>query len=246
MTGRPTFSRGGLRKLIAIAGLSFMAPGCGDAGPLGSSCEDNTYCADGRYQCPSDEAEPYFVAQTSGVVELAVGSLNACVRLVDGTLRCWGRESTDVNVPPTEMGPVVDVDVGLAHACAVDTDGVVWCWGDPIGFNDGQTNVPVGLPPASAIVSGYQFNCALLVDGGVQCWGLVSSNDLPIIAGVSNAVQVAAGRAHACALGEDGSVTCWGDSIEGRTGAQVPEDLEPASLYLWARRRVGVPRRLGV
>jgi alpha-tubulin suppressor-like RCC1 family protein len=109
--------------------------------------------------------------------------------------------------------------VGLqgTQPCAVLADGAISCW-------PGLTESPVaGIPTATAVVAGSEFNCALLQDKTVWCWGTAdivrSVGGVPSeVAGIAGAKTVCAGDNHACATLEDGSVWCWGSNSFGVLG----------------------------
>src|SRR5262249_10343745 len=77
------------------------------------------------------------------VAEVALGYSHTCARKIDGTLWCWGDNSsgqlgdgTTVNKSsPVQIGAgtlgsaVAEVALGSYHTCARKTDGTLWCWG---------------------------------------------------------------------------------------------------------------------
>lgn len=82
------------------------------------------------------------VLNLTNVVEV-VGSAGgqACARIVDGTVKCWGINSlgqlgdgTTTSRATPEVVPnlldVVDVAAGADDTCAVVKNGSVYCWGD--------------------------------------------------------------------------------------------------------------------
>jgi hypothetical protein len=126
----------------------------------------------------------------SGFVQIAIGKSSACALLVDGTVQCWGdnssgqvgdgsRENRLTPVPVPGLTGVVEVDVGEAHACARKRDGTVWCWGSGSsganGAGDSQhrrtPSLVAGLPPVDDIGTSDGNTCAVARDGGVWCWG---------------------------------------------------------------------------
>lgn len=141
-----------------------------------------------------------FVNQ-SAPTQAAGGAAHSCVRLANGTVRCWGLNSngqlgngTLVNsltpVTPTSLAGVSQVAAGDAFTCAVTTAGAggkVKCWGlnanGQIG-NGTLTRKPVptqvttagttALVGVSQIATGANFACAVIsagVNGTVRCWG---------------------------------------------------------------------------
>ena len=143
----------------------------------------------------------------SGVIAVSLGDVSSCALITDGSVQCWGRNSsgqlgtgdtTDSLSPtpvPTLTSGVVAISVGennvlggqASHACALMTDGSVQCWGDNSAgqIGDGtrsQRLVPtavVGLPaPAVGISAGAKHTCAVLDTGALYCWGLNASQQL--------------------------------------------------------------------
>jgi alpha-tubulin suppressor-like RCC1 family protein len=161
----------------------------------GSACE--TLCTTDADCLPS-----YFCEGNSchlDAVQVSCGSEFTCALLVDGSVRCWGRNQfgqLGLNGPATFTSVPVAVP-GLAgaaksisstdaeHTCALLTNGSVNCWGSDFEGELGN-NTPMtadfsatpfnvgGLPgPASAIaVNGDEFSCAVMAsDGSIWCWG---------------------------------------------------------------------------
>lgn len=133
------------------------------------------------------------------VLEAAAGGQFTCARLIDGTVRCWGLNSSgelatgdaDIRFVP---GPVVSLPVeaaqvaaGGAHACVRLVDDSVYCWGDNSsgqlgdsdGGNDSATPAVVDLDGGNVtdISAGGRFAC-VVVDNGVRCWGENGSGQL--------------------------------------------------------------------
>jgi alpha-tubulin suppressor-like RCC1 family protein len=116
-----------------LAGVAEIAVGdvlsaavCG-FGPLG----DGTTTARNR---------PGPVPGLMGVAQIALGQSHGCARLMDGTVRCWGANTTGqlgdgtrTNRPTPTVVPglsgVVHLALGGGHTCARLTDGAVRCWG---------------------------------------------------------------------------------------------------------------------
>jgi alpha-tubulin suppressor-like RCC1 family protein len=142
--------------------------------------------------------------------ELASGGSQSCARFGDGSVKCWGVNSSG--------------QLGL---------------GDTQSRGDGPGEMGASLPTvdlgpgrtALQITAGGSHVCARLDDGSVKCWGAngngqlglgdtQSRGDGPGEMGVSlpavdlgpgrTALQVSAGGAHTCARLDDGSVKCWG------------------------------------
>lgn len=150
-------------------------------------------------------------------VQLALGSMHTCAILSDGSVKCWGFNSSgqlgiNNNQPrgdqPNEMG------------------------------NSLQSVI---LPPgrtAVAIAAAGHANCAILDNQTVFCWGQNATGQL----GIGNATakgnspssmesipatdlgtgfipqKIVGGFGSFCALSNEGQVKCWGDNAQGQLG----------------------------
>jgi alpha-tubulin suppressor-like RCC1 family protein len=134
---------------------------------------------------------------------VAAGSQFSCAILYDGTVRCWGSNSsyklgtggpttalaTTVNLPL----PAVDITLGNDFACALLQDSSqhhqIWCWGDDRKGQLGNGTVGGGTAPVQVL-------------------------------GLPDVGLVAAGAAHACASGLSDSyhIWCWGDNYNAQLG----------------------------
>ncbi|MBK9031765.1 MAG: hypothetical protein IPL61_10650 [Myxococcales bacterium] len=132
-----------------------------------------------------------------GVERLASGTRFHCAALVDGSIRCWGKNSDGQLGQGTTATAHVRVQVpgvwrtvatGKDATCAIAmADQRVYCWGQ----NFGGWNQP---GPAALLETP-----TLLPD-------------------VGPALDVAVGSEHACAVALDGTVSCWGEATYGRVG----------------------------
>jgi hypothetical protein len=123
--------------------------------------------------------------------EVAVAYHHTCVRLTDGTVRCFGHNgngnlgrgffSGDYPSPAavTGLSGVVQISAGYQHTCAVLSSGGVRCWGwnayGQLGNGaTGSAATPVavtGITNAVEVECGYYHTCARLSDNTVRCWG---------------------------------------------------------------------------
>jgi len=139
------------------------------------------------------------IAAGIGVAMVSSGSGHACSVFTDGTVSCWGLNSSgqlgdgttnDSPVPVAVSGieTATAVSAGSGHSCALLADGHVSCWGSNIvgELGNGTTaDSPVTAPvivsnidTAIAISAGFAGTCALLSNGTVRCWGSNSSGQL--------------------------------------------------------------------
>lgn len=153
------------------------------------------------------------------LVELAAGFSHTCGRLVEGPIRCWGRNErgqvgyginfqNDSGLPPRVLG-----------------------------------NVPIA-GPARRIWAGENGSCALLENESLSCWGepwvaygrdrtqRIKSQSTPAVVDVGGrAKQVVFGASHACALLEDGSIRCWGEGVGmGHGNTEIGDDEPPSAV----------------
>lgn len=133
---------------------------------------------------------PGQVVGLTDVVEVARFSSHSCALRTDGTVWCWGSNSSgqlgaplagfNSAVPLRVEGltSVTDVAVTNESSCATRTDGTVWCWGftgNGTVIAPGRT-VPVpqqvpGVADASTVAIGADLACATTRAGAVWCWG---------------------------------------------------------------------------
>jgi alpha-tubulin suppressor-like RCC1 family protein len=122
---------------------------------------------------------------------------HSCAILQDGTVKCWGDNSSGqlgdgsrtTAVTPTTVARIttaVAVTSGDFHTCALLADRTVSCWGlnfsGQLGDGTGwDSNTPVqvsGIGTAVAVSAGVIHTCAVLDDGTARCWGYNSSGQL--------------------------------------------------------------------
>jgi alpha-tubulin suppressor-like RCC1 family protein len=150
---------------------------------------------------------------TPCVTELGVGAAHTCVRLADGTARCWGSNFSG------ELGAGTVVDAG---------------------FDGGNGAIPVSpaITNVSSVTGGglgqtSAFSCAVLAGGSASCWGsnrygqiaravdggadLAAHPNPTAVPGLAGVLDLRCGGEHACALLADGGgVSCWGFNALGQ------------------------------
>jgi alpha-tubulin suppressor-like RCC1 family protein len=151
-----------------------------------------------------DSAVPRQVASVQNAIDVegARSGDSFCAVRADGTVACWGANSsgqigdnttTQRNTPVAVSGlsNVAHLAIGDSHACAALTSGAVSCWGSngSSRLGDGTTtqrNTPVavlaspGVPLAGVLDVATQgsTSCALQANGNLSCWGLGTSGQI--------------------------------------------------------------------
>jgi alpha-tubulin suppressor-like RCC1 family protein len=134
---------------------------------------------------------PALVPNLTDVAEIALGGDTTCARHKDGTVSCWGSNTSgviDPNAPDSQStmphpSPVLIPGVtGAEHivmsvrfACALTTDARVLCWGTTWGTANTMLEVPPTVVPdlanATDIGLGNQHLCGVMANGVVRCFG---------------------------------------------------------------------------
>jgi alpha-tubulin suppressor-like RCC1 family protein len=81
------------------------------------------------------------VAGVTGATAVTVGFAHACALRSDGSIQCWGNDSS---------GELGDGMSGVAMSPVVTA---------------------IRVPPATAIAAGEDYTCAIVASGKVFCWG---------------------------------------------------------------------------
>lgn len=139
------------------------------------------------------------VSAGAALVDVAIGTRNACAIDADQKLLCWGSANrgtaglgydSDRSLPLlVGDGPFVDVDADSDHSCAISESGTLSCWGrNMLGqLGDGTyltRAAPVELPGQDwvQVQTGTNFACGLqrpaAGPGVVSCWGTESAGEL--------------------------------------------------------------------
>lgn len=156
---------------------------------------------------------PVEVTGLSGAASISAGENHTCALLDDGSVRCWGDNSSGqlgsfwaASNMPTSSAPLspgvsgaVSVAAGLSHSCAARSDGRVVCWGENAEGQLGNGSFDAFVPPDPSAPPTTTIN-------PVQA------------AGLTTAVSVTAGFFHSCAGLDDGRIACWGRNTSGQLG----------------------------
>lgn len=161
--------------------------------------------------------------------EFDLGYEHGCgVAALDGSPRCWGRETDGKTLPPTPpLGPLFrNTSAGLMHSCGVTADGGGQCW----GYNgDGETSVPTLSPERGYlhVDAGERHSCGLDSALNILCWGMSPQPSEPghydpgAPSEFPSFRALSAGGYHSCAIRTDGRLLCWGANWNGQL--QAPE-----------------------
>lgn len=160
---------------------------------------------------------------------LVCGGFHACALSDQGTLKCWGHNSTGAlglgdNLPrgqdPDQMGDklpalaglanIQAISAGWAHTCALSAQGMR-CWGDgssgQLGLETGETRgiTPVTIPGKSPFLN-------LTVNPDEKIRGIANGYN------ISCAWMTNTKTAISPAGAKDPSVKCWGSNYVGSLG----------------------------
>ncbi len=151
-------------------------------------------------------------------VAIAAGTLHTCAIREDGTVWCWGDNTSG------QLGPSVAKDPNSALPALVDL-----CGGAPCGDTD----------KAAALALGTTHSCAVLKSGTVRCWGDNTfaqlgdgthiSSATPVMGSVAGTAAthrqaIAAGTAHTCVVTQTGGLKCFGSDAYGQLGGTTVGD----------------------
>ncbi len=181
------------------SGSSGTTPGSDDAGPDASSIVPDTGPTDLDANGHVDAPAPLFATR------LGAGESHACAVRSDGTIGCWGFNTS------YQLGVV---DAGGTFSAT------------PIRATD--------LKGAVATVGTFATSCALLDTAELGCWGTNSGGLLGNLAAPSfsavptrvgnltDVVAVTGGKKHACLLRVGGKAFCWGNNDDEQLGSGIP------------------------
>ncbi len=184
---------------------------------------------------------------TGTPTSLVAGLSHTCALIDDGSVFCWGLNSsgqigdgTSGNITPTAKRAgaslvATEITAGSNHTCARTAEGSSLCWGANATAQVGQGSLEDLAAPVevmtgtTALGAGGNHTCGVDATGSLLCWGsnsrgqlgdksLLSSEDpLQVVAPSATADYIAAGSNHACSI-TGGAVYCWGANTQGQIG----------------------------
>lgn len=170
----------------------------GEIGPLGANGATSP--------TPIAVLNPAGSAPLSGVAALAAGYDHACALSTEGTVLCWGSNSTG------QMGN--------------GTEGGVSNLPTPVL----NSNASAPLSGIIQITAGEEDSCVATAAGGILCWGYNPQGEIgndtlahydspvPVMGLASGVIEIASGYRHNCAITNTGGVMCWGFNLFGQLG----------------------------
>ena len=170
---------------------------------------------------------------------------STCAIRTNGTLWCWGNNSTGQLGDGTTINRNTPTQVGLdndwatiaagRHTCAVRTDTSLWCWGSNFAGQLGNGTTTDSSTPALIgtgfvdVATGERHTCATKTTGTLWCWGGDLSGQLgtgaanqpttvPVQVGTdTNWSDIDTSYRHNCATRTDTTLWCWGANGFGQT-----------------------------
>ena len=158
----------------------------------------------------TDATTPVQVSGITTATAIAVGGSyntggHSCATLANGTLQCWGGNSTGELGNGTKTQSTTPVQVsGITTATAVTV--------------------------AADQLYRHGYSCARLANGTLQCWGAnyygqlgngatIAYSTTPVaVSGITTATAIATGGDHSCARLANGTLQCWGYNYYGQLG----------------------------
>ncbi|MGQ0623451.1 MAG: RCC1 domain-containing protein [Sporichthyaceae bacterium] len=159
------------------------------------------------------------------VVAISAGGFHVCAALDDGSLMCWGSNTTG--------------ELGLGDTVRIGDD-------EPV---TARRPVFLGFDRrVQGLAAGFSHTCVVLDTAATRCWGYgadgqlglgfdatigddesVTSVDVVKVGAGRTVRQISAALAHTCALLDDGAVRCWGAGSQGRLGLGRPGSVGDAA-----------------
>ncbi len=222
--------------------IPIVVPGV--AGVLSLGASDSMTCAvdgDRHVWCwggfQADTSAPHRIAGLDDAAELALTLTVACVRRLDGEVRCWHTDGSDP-VPHTmsELTRARRIFAGQMFLCAIDEDGRVPCLLYRSGKHPEIAPIEIAAARgATQLGASFQTLYALKPDGTVL--GFTLDGDVPTIAqfqveGVSDAIDLTAGLSTTCIARRGGEVSCVGGGAHPFPALHAEPALRGASAFV--------------
>jgi len=140
------------------------------------------------------------VGLQSGVTSVSTGIYHSCALLTNGSVKCWGLNTSgrlgdgtfSTRLVPTSVvglpGAVAEIDAGGGHNCVVTATGAAYCWGSNAFLQIGDGTAVSSRPTPTAvsglgsgvlhITAGNDQSCAVTTTGATLCWGKNVSGEL--------------------------------------------------------------------
>ena len=193
---------------------------------------------------PREDTAIFDAGPAAAAAQLSLGHAHSCLRLVDGTVRCWGsnaagelgdgtQKSRGYAAPVVGLSGVAEVSApsGGRRTCVRSVDGKVLCWGaladidlpercrfgDPADWSP-CTTAPIALYAPTDVVELAQgfATCARLAGGTALCFNGLRPSSL--LDGIADVAQIELGDHHGCLRLNDDTLKCWGDDAFGQLG----------------------------
>jgi alpha-tubulin suppressor-like RCC1 family protein len=181
---------------------------------------------------------PTKIEGLTGVTDFDTFSQHGCAVVGDGTVSCWGVNSSGQlgdGTTSTQMTPVkvaglsgiTSVRTGCDFSCALTSTGGVKCW----GANDFQQ-------------LGVRTHITTNPQGQESSDPSLTPLDVPGL--TSGVASIAAGCFHACAVMATGALKCWGRNSSGQVGQVIETDPQTSTKREWIDSPTDVPQLSGV
>ncbi|WP_413581908.1 Ig-like domain-containing protein [Bdellovibrio sp. HCB288] len=149
---------------------------------------------------------PLLIDGSNTYQQVSIGSRHGCAIRTDGTLLCWGLNSSgqvgDGSTTAVSDMKVIDaankyqdISLGTLHTCGVTTANLLRCWGENGDYQVGDNSTTDRTLPVS-LLSTTAFS------------------------------KAAAGASHSCAITTTGQLYCWGNNNYGAAGSTSPSTLK--------------------